>query len=333
MTAEETMTRSEIQQAALRIGAATGAGVTLDAPLAPFLSMRVGGPVAALVAPRDPASVADVVRAMRAAAVPHRVLGGGSNLLATDGPLDFAVVHVGATSAPARWGGDLVTVPAGMPLGGVLREALKAGRTGLEWAAGLPGTIGGAVAGNAGAFGSDIGRLVRSVLVLGADGRERVHAVRDGDFRYRGSFLGPDEVVLEVTLELRASDRGAVRAETDRVNRARAGSQPKGGHSAGCMFKNPVASPANPVASPANPVASPASPVASPARPAGKLIDECGLKGMRRGGASVSQAHGNFVVNDGTATASDILALIDALRAEVLRRTGVELETEVKVWR
>jgi UDP-N-acetylmuramate dehydrogenase len=303
------MTRADVQRAAERIARAAGADVRLDEPIAPYLSMRVGGAVAALIAPQDADQVVAIVRALAAESVPHRLLGGGSNLIAEDDGLDFAVVQVGAASGPIRWDGDLARVQAGTTLAALLREALRQGRTGLEWAAGLPGTIGGAVAGNAGAFGGDIGRSVRAVRLLGADGRERTHDVRDGDFRYRHSFVRPGELVLEVTLELPQGEADAVRRETDRINRARAGSQPKGGHSSGCMFKNP------------------------PEAPAGRLIDECGLKGLRRGGARVSEAHANFVVNDGTASARDILELMDAVRAEVLARTGVTLESEVQVWR
>ena len=120
--------------------------------------------------------------------------------------------------------------------------------------------------------------------------------------------MQPGELVLEVTLRLAPSTPEAVRDETNRVNRQRAASQPKGGHSSGCIFRNP------------------------PGDAAGRLIDQCGLKGLRVGGAFVSPAHGNFIINDGTATADDILELIARVRAEVARQAGVELQLEVQVW-
>jgi UDP-N-acetylmuramate dehydrogenase len=116
-------------------------------------------------------------------------------------------------------------------------------------------------------------------------------------------------VLLDVTLALTASTPEAVRAEADRVNRTRAAGQPKGGHSSGCVFRN------------------------APEAPAGRLIDECGLKGLRRGGAFVSPTHGNFIINDGSASAKDILLLIEDVRAEVRRQKGVELQLEIRVWR
>ena len=146
------------------------------------------------------------------------------------------------------------------------------------------------------------------MVLLGRDGRVRAHAPAPGDFRYRGSFLQDGELVLEVELKLKASTPQAVRDETNRVNRRRAASQPKGGHSFGCMFKNPAGD------------------------SAGRLVDECGLKGLRVGGAVVSETHGNFVINDGTATAADVAGLIRRVREAVRAQRGVELELEVQVW-
>lgn len=309
MTDERTMTAPEIRQAAERIAADAGAAILLDESLAPHLSMRVGGTVPALIQPSTPDMAAAVIRALIAACVPHRLLGGGSNLLASDSGLDFVVVDLGAMSARAAWSGSTVTAAGGMTFAALLREATLRGLSGLEWAAGLPGTIGGAVVGNAGAFGSDTAASVRAARLMATDGSVREHVVRPGDFSYRHSFVRPGELVLDVTLGLEVSTVELVRAEADRVNRTRAGSQPKGGHSSGCVFRN------------------------APDAPAGRLIDECGLKGRRRGGAFVSPTHGNFIINDGTATATDILGLIDEVRAEVRRQKGVELQLEVRVWR
>jgi UDP-N-acetylmuramate dehydrogenase len=308
MTSESLMTRAEIQERAARIAAESGADVRFDEPMARHLSMRVGGAAAAFVMPKDAQSLALVVRRLDAEAVPRFLLGGGSNLLVADAPLDAVVVQVSAAAGAPTWTGETVRASAGMPLALLVSEAARRGLGGLEWAAGLPGTLGGAVFGNAGAFGSDIGASVTEVVLLGADGALRTHVPAPGDFRYRRSFVRPGEVVIEAALRLRASEPQAVRDETNRVNRQRAGSQPKGGHSAGCMFKNPDGA------------------------SAGRLVDECGLKGLRVGGASVATAHGNFVLNSGTATAADIASLVRRVRDEVRRQRGVELEIEVQAW-
>lgn len=279
-----------------------------DEPLAAHLSMRVGGPAAALLRPRGVEQTRALVGALARAGVPVRLLGGGSNVIAGDGRHDSVVVQPVAGAEDVVWDGARARVPGGLALGVLLREAMRRGLTGLEWAAGLPGSVGGAVVGNAGAFGGEMSRHVRAVELLGASGEVRRHAVGAGDFAYRSSFVGPDELVLDVDLELETGDTEAVRRETERVNRRRAATQPKGGHSSGCIFKNPEGD------------------------HAGRLIDACGLKGRRRGGARVSETHGNFIVNDGTATATDILELIEEVRAEVARRTGVSLELEIKIW-
>ncbi|MEM7245681.1 MAG: UDP-N-acetylmuramate dehydrogenase [Acidobacteriota bacterium] len=302
------MTRREMQDLAVRLGQEHGAGVELDAALAPRLSMRVGGRAAAIIEPRGAEEVASLVEALRAVSAPHHLLGGGSNVLADDGDLDFLVVQVPADASSVSIDDVLLRVGAGVKLAVVLREAAKAGLSGLEWAAGLPGTIGGAVFGNAGAFGGEIGPSVREVALLDAQGVLRRHRPEPNDFAYRHSFVREGELVLEVELELERSTPEAVRDEMNRVNTQRSASQPKGGHSSGCVFKNPEGG------------------------QAGRLIDECGLKGRRAGGVHVSEAHGNFFINDGDATAADIHALITTVRDEVRRQRGIELECELRHW-
>lgn len=309
MCAVAAMSRAEMQARALSIAGDFGAELRLDEPLGPLVSMRVGGTAAALLLPRDTQGLAGSVARLGAERVPFRLLGGGSNLLIADGPVDLVVVSVAsATGAGATWQGSRVRAPGGLPLGQLVSEAARRGLSGLEWAAGLPGSVGGAVFGNAGAFGGEIAASVAEIVLMSSEGSVRTHVPAEGDFRYRRSFVLPGELILEIVLQLAQSSPEAVRAETNRVNRARAGSQPKGGHSSGCVFKNPL----------------PLS--------AGRLIDECGLKGMKVGGAQVSPAHGNFIINDGTATAGDIAEIIRRVRAEVLRQRGVELEIEVQIW-
>lgn len=301
-------TREEMATIARRIGDELGVDCRADEPLGPYLSMRVGGRAAALLAPRDKERAAECVRRLVAENVPAKVLGGGSNLLVDEGELAFVVVHLGGLSRETSWDGCRVRTSAGTPLAVVLREAIQHGCAGLEWAAGLPGSIGGAVVGNAGAFGGETGAHVRAVMLLGTDGRVRRREIAADDFSYRRSFVAPGELVLEVEMELEPGDPDAVRAEVARVNRTRVAGQPKGGHSSGCVFKNPEGD------------------------HAGRLIDACGLKGRRVGGAVVSDAHANFVVNEGGATAADVLRLVEDVRSEVLRQTGVALVPEIRVW-
>lgn len=303
------MNRERMQALAREIASAHGAEALLDERLAPWLSMRVGGPVAAFLKPADSDSLPGLLAALHAAGLPVRLLGGGSNLVAEDEALDLVVVHLGSIGGSVEWDGARARVAAGTPLAVLLRDSTKRGLTGLEWAAGLPGSVGGAVVGNAGAFGGEMGPSVREVVLVAPDGGLRRHRPDAGDFSYRRSFVREGELVLEVELELAEGEPEAIRAEVARVNAQRSGSQPKGGHSSGCMFKNPEGD------------------------AAGRLIDACGLKGRRRGGASVSERHANFLINDGSATAADILGLMDEVRAEVRRATGVELESEVRVWR
>jgi UDP-N-acetylmuramate dehydrogenase len=177
----------------------------------------------------------------------------------------------------------------------------------MQSAVGIPGSLGGAAVMNAGAYGFSISDVMREIVVLDADG-ERTQPPEGWRFRYRGSSIPEGAVVASVSLQLRPGDRDVLGAEIRELQLQRVRSQP-GGRNAGCVFKNP------------------------PGASAGRLIDEAGLKGLRRGAAVVSPKHANFVVNEGGARAADVIEILEVVGAAILERTGVELELEVKVWR
>ncbi len=265
-------------------------------PLAPHTTFRVGGPAKFFVEPLNEDQVADVFRAARECDVPVRILGGGANLVVRDEGVSGVVVKL--THLRRREGSR---VQAGYPLARLVKETVMEGCSGLEALAGVPGSVGGAVTMNAGGRNGEIGAAVRYVDAMTHEGEVRRIGREEAGFRYRGSALD-GYVVLAADLEL-LPDEG-VRDRYEEILSAKKRAQPLGRWSAGCMFKNP------------------------PGQSAGRLVDEHGLKGARVGGAYVSRKHANFMINDGTATASDVFRLVDLVR----RRVPVELELEVLVW-
>ena len=235
------------------------------------------------------------------------MLGRGSNLLIRDGGIRGVVLslHQDFFSRLKVRGGEL-HCGAGARLKHVANAARDAGLGGLEFLEGIPGCIGGALRMNAGAMGAMIFEVVECVRFMGDDGtvEERPAAVMAAE--YRSCPLLRDHIALGAVLRGEGADSETVRARMEGFRKHRTSTQPHN-RSAGCMFKNPIE------------------------KPAGQLVDECGLKGYRVGGASVSELHGNFIINDGQATADEIIALIQHVRAEVLKATGIELQIEVQV--
>jgi len=279
-----------------------------DVPMARCTSAGVGGPVPFLLAPTDLSRLGALFAALRETGAEVRVLGNGTNVLVEDGGGPWVVVRLGGTGGEVGIEGGTVTAPAGWSLPHLVRLALRAGLRGLEHAEGIPGTVGGAVRGNAGAFGGTMGGVVRRVAVLRGGKVEKVET-REEEFGYRSSPIAAGEVVLEVEMGLAPDDPVVLKAEAAAYRARRLANQPVGVRSAGCVFKNPEGD------------------------AAGRLIDRAGLKGTRVGGASVSPVHANFFVNEGGATAADFLELIALVAGEVSKRHGVDLETEVEIWR
>jgi len=284
-----------------------GGAIRLAEPMARHTTFRVGGPVDYYVEPATEQELAALLTFCRQRALPFRVVGRGSNLLVRDGGFRGMIINLGGRGfSGVRVEGQRLICGAGAPLGVVANEARKQGLGGLEFLEGIPGTIGGALRMNAGAMGRWMFQVVEKVRCLDADGRAVEFAAEDMGFEYRGCARLLDHVAVEATLRGEPSSPAAVEATMKQYSARRKATQPRQA-SAGCVFKNPAEI------------------------SAGKVIDELGLKGLRVGGAFVSPVHGNFIVNEGSACARDILALMEILREKARVGRGLELEPEVEI--
>lgn len=279
-----------------------------SSPLDRHTTLRVGGPADELVFPETVEHVQDILQRAAVTATPWRVLGRGSNLVVADEGVRGIVIHTGLLRHIRFLGDGRVAAGAGLHTSVLFNEALKAGLGGLEALVGYPASVGGAARMNAGGAWGETGARVESVVAVAAGGEVVELDAEQCRFAYRGSALG-GMVVAEVVFRLPEVVPHEYRERTHAIYRAKKGAQPLGMPSAGCMFKNPRRG-----------------------MSAGRIIDECGLKGVARGGAMVSQLHGNFVVNRGGATCDDVLRLVDHVRWQVQRIQGISLELEVEVW-
>ena len=281
--------------------------VRRNEPLARRTTLRVGGPADLYIEPASEADLAVVARLCGARNLPLFILGRGSNLLVRDAGFRGVVICL-AQPAFSRIdvSGERLNCGAGAKLKAVAFEAKRRGLAGLEFLEGIPGSVGGALRMNAGAMGGAMFEVVRSVRLMAPDGTIAERESGDLDVRYRACATLKDHIALGALLQGATGIPEAIERRMNEFSRKRWSSQPAA-PSAGCMFKNPAA------------------------LPAGKLIDELGLKGARVGGARVSMEHGNFLVNDGTATARDVLDLIELVRQRARTERGIELETEVEI--
>jgi UDP-N-acetylmuramate dehydrogenase len=289
--------------------AALGAQWLPAEPLSAHTSLGVGGR-ADLVRLPDVQRLPELAEYLRRRGARWRVLGGGTNLLVVDEGLDDVILQLVRMPDGLGFEGQRVEVPAAASLGTVVMECAKRNLGGMEGLIGVPGTVGGALRMNAGAYGTEIGDLVRAVTVYRGTAQRR-EVLQTGNLRfvYRHSSFAPDDVLLSAALELPERPYAEIVERIKECNQKRRASQPINEKSAGCIFKNP------------------------PGYSTGKLIDELGLKGTRVGGAVVSELHANYIVNRYQATASDIFKLMDLMRERVLGAYGIELEEEVVVWR
>ena len=276
-------------------------------PLAKRTTLRVGGPAELYVEPADEAELATVLRFCRERDVPSFLLGRGSNLLIRDGGIRGVVIHLGSPAfSRIELDAGRLRCGAGAKLKDIALTAKRHGLGGLEFFEGIPGNLGGALRMNAGAMNGWTFDAVDSLRFMDYDGVVHERAGGDVATTYRSCPLLRSAVALGAVLVGRAASPEQIEARLKECQQKRWTSQPKE-PSAGCIFKNTKVS------------------------PAGKLIDELGLKGTRVGGAVVSDIHGNFIINDGTATACDVLALIEVIRTKARAERGVELETEVEI--
>jgi len=277
--------------------------------LAEETSLGIGGTTDEILLGRYE-SIPEVMRLLADEHIPHRFLGGGTNVLIVDGELPWVVLHLPTAKPGMRVEGNAAYVDASADLGGMVTFCAKHDLGGMEGLIGVPGSVGGALRMNAGAYGTQIGPHVREVeLYRAASGQ--IETLRGSDIRfdYRHTSFAPDDLMLRVKLELPPKPFKEIIAGIKVCNEKRRASQPLNQKSAGCIFKNPAGG------------------------SAGRMIDELGLKGHRVGDAMVSDRHANFFVNAGHASCSDMLKLIDDVRERVRGAYGMELENEVIVWR
>jgi UDP-N-acetylmuramate dehydrogenase len=276
-------------------------------PLARHTTWRIGGPARYLLQPAD---TDDVVRGLEMAAdrgLPWLVLGLGSNVLVKDEGFPGLVFRIGKGLDRFEMKGAIASVGAGMPTPILARRTAEAGFSGVERFIGIPGTVGGGIYMNAGCHGAEFAEIVTEVSVMDGKGKVRTIPRKQISYKYRSSNLG-DVIVLEAKLSLGEEAPAKLKELQAKLLRWRKAGTPFDQPCAGSTFKNPGGN-----------------------KTAGMLIDEVGLKGFRIGGAQVSTLHANYFVNTGTATAADVLKLIDHVRRTVAKKTGVEMELEVKV--
>ncbi len=289
--------------------------VKLQEPLSGHTSFRIGGAADALVAPVDRQDLAALLQEIREQRLPWVVLGGGTNLLVRDGGYRGVAISLKKMTAIEisreyrSLGGSfaVINVEAGAMLAKLLSFSVERGLTGLEFATGIPGTVGGAVCMNAGTAQGEMGDVIDTVTLVSPAGELILRHHEEMKFGYRTANVPADHVVLDAKIILRYGDAVKIKARVKQIMAGRKERQPWGLPNAGSVFKNPLD------------------------ESAGKLIESAGLKGMTVGGAQVSEKHANFIVNMGNATAADVLQLMEIIKEKVLDTHRIRLEPEIKV--
>jgi len=281
-------------------------GFKKDEPMSAHTSWKVGGPADYFFSPESLEELREIVRAGGKYGLPLYIVGNGTNLLVLDGGIRGLVVNIGAPFNYTDHSNSFLTAGAGTPMPVLAKSACEAGLSGLEFAIGIPGSLGGALVMNAGSFGSYIGERVQSVKVVDFQGRVNTLPEEELSFTYRDSSLAGAGIIVEACLGLTRGDPQQIAGTMEDFTARRRSRHP---HlpSAGSVFRNPAD------------------------EPAGKIIEAAGGKGMRIGGAQVSEKHANFIVNTGDATAADILQLIRAVQQLVKDKFGIELQPEVRI--
>jgi len=282
--------------------------IRANEPLAPYTWLKTGGAAEFFATPRNPDELARLVTYCSSHEIPMRVLGGGSNLLVKDEGVNGVVIQLDGEAFKAiQIDGTVARSGAGALLSHLISETVRAELAGLETLAGIPGTVGGALHGNAGTRTGDIGQFVKSVTVLTAKGERFVRRDDELSFSYRSSSIN-ELVILEGEFQLAKDDPAEITRRMRKLWITKKATQPLSFQTAGCIFKNPRG-------------------IA-----AGSLIEQCGLKGTRVGGAEISDRHANFFVTHEGATSADVLTLIDQARRTVADQFGVDLELEIEIW-
>lgn len=283
--------------------------ITKDADMSRYTSFKAGGRADLLVMPADCDELVCITRTLNAGSVPYMIMGNGSNILVKDGGYRGVIIRIGDGFSDIRTEGDSIIAGAGALMSQVARKALEAELTGFEFASGIPGSIGGGVFMNAGAYGGEMADVIEYATVLEkTSGSIRVMTASELELSYRHSALQQSgDIVLDVKLSLKKGRYGDIAEEMKTLTARRNDRQPVQYPSAGSFFKRPEG------------------------YFAGKLIQDAGLKGLSVGGAKVSSKHSGFIINTGTATASDILSLMRLVQNTVYDRFGVMMEPEVRI--
>lgn len=282
-----------------------GCKIKPECPLKEYITFRFGGPCRALISVNSAVSAAELLKYLRSNGIKYGILGRGSNVIAADEGFDGVILLFGSDFANITIEGTTVKCQAGALLASACAHAQQLGLTGMENLFGIPGTVGGALYMNAGAYGSEMKDIVVSAQYIDEDCNIRTISAEDMELSYRHSFFsGKGCVITSVTMELAKGEPEAIKAAMNECMKKRSAKQPLDHPSAGSTFKRPEGSYAS------------------------LLIEQCGLKGMSRGGAQVSEKHSGFVINTGDATCSDVLELCDDVKRIVKEKTGFCLELE-----
>lgn len=285
-----------------------GIKYSLNEPLAQHTSMKVGGACDILVQPHSERSLTEIVKQCRADGIPFFVLGRGSNVLVSGNGYRGCIILLSQDFSEVTVNGSVITAAAGASLKSVCMAALENGLTGLEFAYGIPGSVGGALYMNAGAYGGEMKDVVKSCRYIDENGELQEMDSADMDLSYRHSFFsGKKCVIVSVTMELKQGDKSEIKAKMDDLIGRRRDKQPLEFPSCGSTFKRPEG------------------------YFAAALIEECGLKGFSIGGAQVSEKHSGFVINRGGASFEDVMALVAHIKRTVKEQKGVELECEMLI--
>lgn len=280
-------------------------------PMRNHTSLRIGGPADVFAIPQNLLSLRNMYVNLEKSKIPFLPLGGGTNILVMDGGIEGAVISFRSfkkLDVLSEDGEDVyLFVEAGTPLQRLVNFTRGSGYSGLEGLVGIPGTVGGAICGNAGAFGYEMKDVLISVVIMDAEDRIEKIKAEGIDFGYRSSSISANEMILSAEIKLKKDKKEDVSAKIDDFLKRKRQKQPIREPSAGCVFKNP------------------------PGLHAGKLIDEAGCKGMRIGDIEVSTIHANFFINKGSATASDFIRLMEEIAQRVKEKFGVILEPEIKI--
>ena len=308
---DEELNLEERDRALARIAEQLGVRAERGRRFAELTSLRVGGAIDWVISPETEEQAAAVVYELEKVGIGWRPLGSGSNVLADDEDHHYVVLSLSEMKGEVRIEGNLVSVSAGYSLPRLCIDVARGGLSGIEGLGGIPGTVGGALWMNAGAYGHEIG-TVTEVIRVARNGRVAEIPGDSVQWNYRHTSFKEGELLLGATLRLTPDNPELIKARMDDAKRQRLATQPHGARSAGCFFKNPPAGTTG----------------------TGKMIDEMGMKGTRRGSAQVSPVHANFIVTEGEdARAEDALALAEEIRERVKREQGIDLEYEVELWR